>query len=79
MGDPDCLPLPPPNVRIDSGAERVLYCARPLGSSDRKWLVSLRQRISVALGAFLLAGWAVLPVAAQQGRWEKLNEQVKTL
>jgi len=41
--------------------------------------VSLRQRISVALGAFLLAGWAVLSLAAQQGRWEELNEQVITL
>ena len=41
--------------------------------------MSLRQRISVALGAFLLAGWAVLSLAAQQGRWEELNEQVITL
>ena len=41
--------------------------------------MSLRQRISVALGAFLLAGSAVLPLAAQQGRWEKLNKQVMTL
>jgi tetratricopeptide (TPR) repeat protein len=49
------------------------------GRSDRRGLVSLRQRISVALGAFLLAGSAVLPLAAQQGRWEEPNERVKTL
>ena len=79
MGNPDCFPLLPPKVRIDTGAKRVLYGARPLGSNDRRWLVSLRQRISVALGAFLLAGSAVLPLAAQQGRWQELNEQVRTL